>query len=284
MNVLNSAWLTLLGQTTSGPDPAAAAAVQVQSVWDFIVKGGPMMIPIGLCSLLALTVIVERLVTLRRSKVIPPDFLSGLEPVMENNGDGYQHALEYCRRDASPIANVFAAGIRSLGASVEVVEKHIEQAGEREVFKLRRYLRTLAVIASIAPLLGLLGTIFGMIDAFQTVAASGEALGRTESLAKGIYQAMITTAAGLVVAIPVLIGYHWLSSRIDRLLGEMDQMTVELVENHALARTAAARSAPPGDERGETRKLTIPVAKDAGEPPPQAPDDGESVESEVAAS
>jgi len=282
MNVSISSGFALLGQTSSELD-AAAAAVQVQSVWDFIVRGGPMMIPIGLCSLLALAVIVERLITLRRSKVIPSDFLSGLQPVMENNGDGYQGALEYCERSGSPIANVFAAGIRSLGASVEVVEKHIEQAGEREVFKLRKYLRMLAVIASIAPLLGLLGTIFGMIDAFQTVAASGEALGRTESLAKGIYQAMITTAAGLMVAIPVLIGFHWLAGKIDRLLGEMDQMTVEFVENHALARTTA-ETATAIDRRESTRKLAIPVTMDAGGPPIQQPDDSANVKSEVAAS
>ena len=175
--------VNLLAQAEPGAG-VDASAVQVQSVWDFVVKGGPMMIPIGLCSLLALAVIVERALTLRRRKVIPPDFMTGLRPVMDNNGDGYKGALEYCRTNESPIANIFAAGIRSLGASVELVEKHIEQAGEREVFKLRKYLRMLSVIASIAPLMGLLGTIFGMIDAFQTVAASGEALGRTESLRK----------------------------------------------------------------------------------------------------
>jgi biopolymer transport protein ExbB len=283
MSISDISGSVLLGQAAPLLDADAAAAVQVQSVWDFIVKGGPMMIPIGLCSLLALAVIVERLITLRRSKVIPPDFLSGLRPVMENNNDGYQRALEYCERNGSPIANVFAAGIRSLGASVEVVEKHIEQAGEREVFTLRKYLRMLAVIASIAPLLGLLGTIFGMIDAFQTVAASGEALGRTESLAKGIYQAMITTAAGLMVAIPVLIGYHWLAGKIDRLLGEMDQMTVEFVENHALARTAA-KTALAVDPPDTPRRLATPVAMDVRGAPTPTSGGLADIESEVAAS
>ena len=264
MNACIASMLTLLGQT--GPAlNADSAAVQVQSVWDFVLKGGPMMIPIGVCSLVALAVFVERLITLRRCKVIPPDFLPALQSVMEKNGDDYAGALECCRRSGSPIANIFAAGIRSLGASVELVEKHIEQAGEREVFKLRKYLRMLALIASIAPLLGLLGTIFGMIDAFQTVAASGEALGRTESLAKGIYQAMITTAAGLMVAIPVLIGYHWLAGKIDRLVGEMDGMTVEFVEQHALARARRA-----GGVRRQVSKPAMRVALDARQmPPPQ---------------
>ncbi len=268
-----NAWLipglTVLAQESGAG--ADAAALKVQSIWDFIVKGGPMMIPIGLCSLLALAVIVERLLSLRRSKVIPPDFITGLQPIMENNGDGYKRALEYCRGNASPIANIFAAGIRSLGASVELVEKHIEQAGEREVFNLRRFLRMLSVIASITPLMGLLGTIFGMIIAFQTVAASGEALGRTELLAKGIYQAMITTAAGLMVAIPVLIGYHWISGKIERLVGEMDGMTVEFVENHALVRTPASAEVA-SETPAAAPESSTPVTKDVERAPSDGPD------------
>jgi len=263
-----STWImpagALLAQSEAGPIESAAAAVQVQSIWDFIVKGGPMMIPIGLCSLIALAVIVERLISLRRKRVIPAEFLTGLRPVMDNNGDGYRGALALCEKNGSPIANIFAAGIRSLGASVELVEKHIEQAGQREIAQMRRYLRTLTVIASIAPLMGLLGTIFGMIDAFQTVAASGEALGRTELLAKGIYQAMITTAAGLMVAIPVLIGYHWISGRIERLVNEMDRMTVEFVERHALSRLASRRSDKLDDDASTT--ASEPSAEPAAEP------------------
>jgi len=271
MNTLIGAGAGLLGQ---------AEAVQVQSIWDFVVKGGPMMIPIGLCSLLAMAVIVERLISLRRSKIIPPNFLPDLKPVMDNNGDGYRGALEYCERNASPIAAVFAAGIRSLGASVEIVEKHIEQAGQREILKLRKYLRMLSVIASIAPLLGLLGTIFGMIDAFQTVAASGEALGRTESLAKGIYQAMITTAAGLMVAIPVLVCYHWLSGKIEKLVGDMDQMTVEFVERHALR-----GDRPTHVLKKASREIRPNVVMDASAPAtPKIADDDENETAESAAS
>lgn len=263
-----SAWsilgFAILGQAGAGSAPDAAA-VQVQSVWDFVVKGGPMMIPIGICSALAVAVIVERLITLKRAKVIPAGFMDGLRPTMRDRSNGFTAAVEYCKRDGSPIANIFAAGIRSLGSSVEIVEKHIEQAGQREILNLRKYLRTLSVIASIAPLLGLLGTIFGMIDAFQTVAASGEALGRTELLAKGIYQAMITTAAGLSVAIPVLVGYHGLSSRIERLVAEMDQMTVEFVQDHAIARSAGERanSTPVTKEISEVRKPKVVDESDA---------------------
>ena len=219
----------ILAQATD----AVPESVQVQSVWDFIQKGGLMMIPIGLCSLVALTVIVERLISLRRSKVIPPRFQPGLQRLLKDNPDDTARAIAYCSKDGSPVANVFAAGIKKLNRSEEIVEKHIQEAGEREVLKLRKYLRSLSVIASVSPLLGLLGTIFGMITAFQTVAMSAEALGKTELLAEGIYAAMITTAAGLSVAIPVLISYHWISARIDRLVMDIDRMSMEFIEEFA---------------------------------------------------
>jgi biopolymer transport protein ExbB len=234
----------LLGQaaTDAAGEGAATAAVQVQSVWDFVVKGGPMMIPIGLASLAALAVIIERAVSLRRKRVIPPGFLPGLEPILQNGSGDLERARDYCQRDGSPLASIFLAGIKRLHEPVERVEKHVKEAGRREVLNLRKYLRALAVIGSITPLMGLLGTIFGMIRAFQTVASSGAALGRTELLAKGIYEAMITTAAGLLVAIPVLIAYHWIAARIDRLVMEIDAMTVAFVEEHAVGR--GSRPAP----------------------------------------
>lgn len=229
-----------------GPAPPLASpdAVQVQSVWDFVIKGGPMMIPIGLCSLVALAVIIERVVSLRRRTVIPPDFVDGLKHILNNGDNDREEVIGYCRKNDSPIARVFAAGIKRLGMSVELVEKYIQEAGQREVLKLRRYLRVLSVIASIAPLMGLLGTIFGMITAFQTVAMSAESLGKAELLAKGIYQAMITTAAGLMVAIPVLIAYHWICAKVDRLVTEMDQMTIDFVEEYALPPLASNKLGP----------------------------------------
>ncbi|UCE61292.1 MAG: MotA/TolQ/ExbB proton channel family protein [Phycisphaerales bacterium] len=211
----------------------AAQNVQLQSVWDFAVKGGPMMVPIGICSLLALAVIVERLFSLRRERVIPKDFVPGLGKLLDQEAGDREKALDYCRSSGTPISSIFETAIKRLGEPIALLEKHIQDTGEREVLKLRKYLRLLAVIASIAPIMGLLGTIFGMINAFQTVASSGEALGRTELLAEGIYEAMITTAAGLMVAIPALLGYHGISAKTEHLVAEMDQMTVEFIEQYA---------------------------------------------------
>lgn len=210
-----------------------ASAVQVQSVWDFVVKGGPMMIPIALASLVALTVIVERLVSLRRAQIIPPDFVPGLRTLIKDHPTDRRRALAYCQKNASPIASILGEGVRRFGEPDERLEKHVEEQGARVVQTLRRNMRILVVIASISPLMGLLGTIFGLINAFQTVAVSGEALGKTEMLAKGIYEAMITTAAGLMVTIPVLIFHHWLSARIDSAVVEMDHITVEFLEGDA---------------------------------------------------
>lgn len=211
----------------------AAESVEIESLWDFVAKGGPMMVPIGIASLVALAVLVERFVSLRRRKVIPPGFLPSLRSALNDGSGNANRALEFCKTNGSPVANVFAAGIKRLHEPVALLEKHIGDAGEREVFKLRKNVRVLSVIASVAPLLGLLGTIFGMITAFQTVAMSAEALGKTELLAKGIYEAMITTAAGLSVAIPALIGHHWISAKIEHLVTEIDQMTVDFVEEFA---------------------------------------------------
>jgi biopolymer transport protein ExbB len=229
-----------VAQATGDGGGAASSDASIQSVWDFVTKGGLVMIPIGLCSLVAFTVVVERVVSLRRSQIIPADFFPGLSGKLDNGHTDRDKAMDYCKEHPSPVANIFIAGIKRLGQPAEVVEKHIQEAGEREVFKLRKYMRLLSVIASIAPLMGLLGTIFGMIAAFQTVASSGDALGKTELLAKGIYQAMITTAAGLMLAIPVLIAYHWIAGKIESLVAEMDRLTVSFMEERVDVAPATA--------------------------------------------
>ena len=237
---------------------ASGASAEITSVLDFVIKGGVIMIPIGICSLIAMAVLVERLISLRRSRVIPPGFLAGLKQRLGGSGRDVPEALAYCHQNDSPVAKVFAAGIRKLGEPVEVVERHIQEAGQRQVLKLGKYLRVLSVIAGVSPLLGLLGTIFGMIAAFQTVATTAEALGKTELLAAGIYEAMITTAAGLIVAIPALIFYHWLSARVQKLVMDIDEMVVDFIEelptgaSHRIVEVKQPTSAPADRPRSES--------------------------------
>jgi len=240
--------LDMLIGVAAAPGAPPPEAVQVASVWDFVLKGGWMMVPIGVFSLVAIAVAAERAISTRRRAIIPPGFAAGLKKRMAEGGA--DAALAFCKKHPSPVARVFAAGLKRLALPLETLERHIAEAGEREVVTLRKNMRALSIIAAVAPLMGLLGTIFGMIGAFQTVAVTGDALGRTELLASGIYEALITTAAGLIVAIPSLLLYHWLSARIDRAVHEMDLLTLEFVEKHALPAVAAATPRRPAPDPG----------------------------------
>ncbi len=246
--MMTAAGLCVLGQAG---DAAAAVGqevtanpARVQSVWDLAVKGGPMMIPIGICSLVAFAVLAERLITLRKRHIIPRGFLPGVEEALGEGARQRQAGIDYCKKNRSPIASIFLVAIKRLGQPIELMEKHVQEAGQREVMKLRKYLRLLSLIASITPLMGLLGTIFGMIKAFQTVALSGESLGKAELLATGIYEAMITTAAGLLVAIPTLLAYHWIAARIEGLVIEIDRITFEFVEKVTGISTVSTAGGP----------------------------------------
>jgi len=215
-----STWL-ILAQTTQ-PAPATQMTF-LQLLW----KGGIFMIPIALCSLAAVALILERMIALRRKLIIPPGFLDGLAKVGLADR---QAAMEYCRRSKAPVGRVIAVGLRKLPHGEEAVEQAIEDAGANEVAKLRKNLRALYSIATISPLLGLLGTVWGMIQSFQVASAKG--LGKAELLAGGIYEALVTTLAGLMVAIPVLVFYYHFLSRIDRIVSEMNDVSERFLEEH----------------------------------------------------
>jgi biopolymer transport protein ExbB len=227
-----------IAQAANAP---TTTAVKIQSVWDMVVKGGPVMVPLIATSLIALAVIIERLISLRRKNVIPPGFLPGLQAIIAGGGQERQ-ALEYCAANNSPFARIVKAGIKHQHESVELLEKRVEEAGQREVFKLRKYLRVLSAICSASTLMGLLGTTIGLVNTFGTVASSSESLGKTELMAKGIYEAMICTATGLAIAITTLLFYHAISGKVEGLVAEMDELTVDFLEQNGIRRT---RQAPP---------------------------------------
>jgi len=203
----------------AGPGPA--------SLFSLILKGGYVMIPLGLCSVLALAVAVERFISLKRDKILPPEFVAGIKSTLAGTDD-VDKAVAYCEDRPSPISNIFRAGISRIRQGAASIEKAIEDAGSREVDKLKRSLRPLSVIATVAPLLGLLGTVYGMISAFQSASAMG--VGKADRLATGIYEALVTTAAGLTLAIPVLVVYQILCSRVDKLVDHMDDEAIEFLE------------------------------------------------------
>lgn len=202
------------------------------SLFALILKGGPVMIPLGLMSIVAAAIAAERSLSLRRKNVIPDGFIQGLLDAMmlDEGKETTRHAQIYCEEVKGPVGDIFKAGMVRVGRSEEVIEKAIEDTAYREVDILKRSLKGLAVIASIAPLMGLLGTVYGMISAFQDATIAG--MGKADMLAEGIYESLVTTAAGLTIAIPVLIAYQILSTRVDSLVDEIDVMCHEFMNNY----------------------------------------------------
>jgi len=217
-------------------DPAAHAKADI-SFLQLLLKGGWFMVPMIACSLLGLAVIFERLLVLRRGQIMPPDFMEGLESVYRGPADTAA-GLRYCQAHRSPLGRIMAAGIRKLPQGEADAERAIADTGGNEVAKLRRNLRTLHGIAAVAPTLGLLGTTWGMIVAFQ--AASRVGLGHSETLTTGIYEALVTTLSGLMIAIPVLMAYYFFVGRIDHLVIELNDLIQDF-----LARKARLPAEPP---------------------------------------
>jgi biopolymer transport protein ExbB len=211
---------------------AREAKGEQETLLSLLLKGGPVMFPLGLCSVAALALAVERGLSLRRHRIIPEGFIERLKTKLTGKPEDIQSAVQFCEESQSPVGNIFKAGILNLARGDAFVEKAIEDAGAREVDRLKRSLRGLSAIASISPLLGLLGTVYGMIGAFQSTITVG--VNKSELLAKGIYEALVTTAAGLTIAIPVLLVYLYFNSRVDALVDEIDDLGLEFME-HSMA-------------------------------------------------
>ena len=195
-------------------------------MFDLVRAGGFLMLPILACSVLALAIIMERLWMLRRPRVLPRNLVATIRQ-LATSGQLTPARVKAIRR-SSPLGHVLAAGLANRSYPRELVKESIQEAGRHAAHDLERNLNTLGTIAAITPLLGLLGTVIGMIEVFSTITASG--IGDPEVLAGGISQALITTAAGLAVAIPSLMFYRFFGSRVDSLVLGMEQEAIRLVE------------------------------------------------------
>ena len=193
---------------------------------EIVIAGGWVMVPIILCSVMAAAIILERLWTLHPHRVVPRDLSRQVWDWVSSNQLNHQHIQEL--RVNSPLGQLLAAGLASRQQDRATMKEVIEDAGRHVVHELERYLNTLGTIAAISPLLGLLGTVSGMIRTF-TVLTSGSA-GDPAALAGGISEALITTEAGLLVAIPALIGYRYLRGRVEALVVQMEKEAIGLVE------------------------------------------------------
>ena len=220
------------GNNNAG-NPADAAKekmsiIPTRDLSRIISDAGPLMFAIAFCSFLLVAFFLEKVISLRRSRVIPKPFVRRFLQQLHDGELDRDKAMQLCEENGSPVALVFAGAVRKWGRPGVEVEQGVIDSGERMTNGLRQYLRVFYGVATVGPLLGLMGTVLGMIETFNVIAA-GEALGRTELLAGGIAKALLNTAGGLAVAIPASILYVFFVSRIDRLVMDIDRLSQEIV-------------------------------------------------------
>ncbi len=195
-------------------------------MFEIVRAGGWLMAPLILCSVIAAAIIIERLWTLQRKRVLPEGMNAKVWTWVDKGELDERHVQVL--RDSSPLGRILAAGLAARSREREIMKEQIEDTGRHVAHDLNRYLTTLGTIAAISPLIGLLGTVVGMVKVFAAITASG--VGNPSVLADGISQALVTTAAGLSVAIPALIGYRYLRNHVDSLVVDMEQEATKLVD------------------------------------------------------
>ena len=224
--------LSLLAQTAV-VEPVQAAALEAQTavpplnLWSLSLKGGFIMIPIVLLSLVTIYIFVERLLVLRDAARQDDTFMQRIKDYI-HVGD-IVSALNLCKKNPTPVARLVEKGITRLGRPMNDVLVAIENVGNIEVAKLERRFTWIATTAAGAPMLGFLGTVTGMVNAFYSMAAAGEAADIT-TLSSGIYEALVTTVAGLVVGIIAMFAYNYLVSRVNTVVNQLEASTMEFMD------------------------------------------------------
>jgi biopolymer transport protein ExbB len=209
----------------------------MQNILGFLSKGGIIMYPLFLCSIAALAVAIEKSISLRRRKIIIPEVVAVLENVKAPND--FSLAVSICEKHNGPLANVVRISLENPGLPREELKEALLDQGRQEVHQLERGLGVLETVAGIAPLLGLLGTVLGILKVFKVIADLG--VGQAAALAGGISEALITTIAGLFIGIPALVAYNYFAHKAEALVLE-----IEKYSNRLLARIGAIHDAPRG--------------------------------------
>jgi biopolymer transport protein ExbB len=258
-------------ESKARPKPAAktqarGAAVGRGSILSLVRDANPMLWPLGLCSVTALGFALERLVALRRGRVIPQEFVERFLERLAGGKLDRERAAELCRAHDSPVARVLGHVIRYWGQPAVTIRQALSYDAAGELADLRRNVRVLNGTATLAPLLGLLGTVVGMIESFDALGGSGAGVAKGEALAHGISLALVSTAIGLAIAIVSVAAYYFLLNRIDALVRDLDEQArrvIELVSAEGSWQLAERRAgAVPGDHlRHEPRGVgrTDPV-------------------------
>lgn len=243
--------------------PIAGASAIPASPWEIAVAMGiPFTVTFVLASVIAMWSAIERLVMLRTRRVIPRTFVDRFLMHLRSGRMEKVEALAICQQNQSPVADVFLHGVRKWGKPSVEIEQAVIDGGERQVSLLKKRLRVLNGVATVTPLIGLLGTVIGMIQAFNDI-ATADAMGQAQQLARGIAMALLTTATGLFIAIPALTVYMYLAGRIDLLVMEMDRLgqeLVHLISAEALRERSVATPDPPS-RRAAVPNSSTPAGK-----------------------
>src|SRR5205085_4141014 len=200
---------------------------QAISLWELTLKGGPLMIPIILSSFVAIYIFVERVLTINRANQDQSAFMTRIKELVQR-GD-INGARVLCAQFDSPVARMIEKGVSRIGSPLKNIEASVENTGKIEIFKLEKNLSILATVAGVAPMMGFLGTVMGMVSAFIAIAQEEGSVG-PKLLASGIYQAMVTTVAGLIVGIIAYLAYNYLVTRVSKVVHKMEYSSVEFVD------------------------------------------------------
>ncbi len=204
-----------------------AAADQQMSLWELFKAGGWMMYPIVLLSFVAVYIFIERLLSLNKANQNPDALMSKVkELVLKGDVNG---AKLLCTQNNTPIARMIEKGVSRIGSPLKNIEASIENVGRIEIFKLEKNLSTLATISGVAPMMGFLGTVIGMVEAFIAISQQ-EGSVSPKLLSSGIYTAMITTVAGLIVGIIAYLAYNFLVTRVQKIIHKMEYSSIEFID------------------------------------------------------
>jgi biopolymer transport protein ExbB len=219
--------MILLQISTAAADTVAVGSERTLSVLDLLFKGGFMMVPILILSIMAIYIFVERILTIRKAAETPEMFM---EQIKTNVQDGnIDAARAICAQSDTPISKMIEKGISRIGSPLKNIEVSIENVGKIEIYRLEKNLSLLATISGAAPMMGFLGTVTGMIQAFIAIAQEEGAVS-PKLLSEGIYQAMVTTAVGLLVGIVAYLGYNFLVARVQKIIHKMEYTSVDFID------------------------------------------------------
>lgn len=208
-------------------DGGELITVEKTNLLSLVMKGGLLMIPIALLSVVAVYIFIERWLTIRKAAQIEGNFINNIKDHMVSGN--ISAAKDLCQQTDSPIARMIEKGLMRLGKPLKNIDVAIENVGKLEIFKLEKSLATLATISGAAPMIGFLGTVVGMIRAFFNMSKAGHNIDPS-MLAGGIYEALITTAAGLSVGIVAFIGYNILVTMVEKVIYKMEATSVEFID------------------------------------------------------